>query len=259
MKLLRQLYRITASAAVFILAVLLVPCCTLQYRGWQKVIHAANWTRLWAKTTARILNMKILLHGNPEDVSGKLVISNHTGTLDIIAEGAIFPLRFAPKAEMRKWPVFGTLVSCSCPVWIDRSNKIKSAETANEIAGTLEHGLSMLVYPEGTSTDGRNGLLPFKSTAFESALRSGAPILPVLVFHRGVPEHEENLSWHGDHSFLNHILTILGLKEIHSSVYIMPEVHPLPGEDRKELADRMHRLMEEEYRKISTGSLTGNT
>ena len=73
------------------------------------------------------------------------------------------------------------------------------------------------------------------------------PLLPVLVFHRGLPDGAFDPAWYGDIGFLTHIWGILGLKEIHSCMYIMPEVMPQPGESRKELAERMHRLMTSAY------------
>lgn len=211
---------------------------------------AAVWTQRWAKCCAAILKMKITTIGDPEQLAGKLAVSSHTGCLDIICQGTILKLRFAPKQEMRHWPVFGWLTALSQPIWIDRKNRQKAREAAAEIAFTIRNGLNILVYPEGTSTDGNSGLLPFKSTAFEPAIQSGCAITPILIFHKGLPENSAETSWHGDMGFLPYIWGILGLKEIHSRMYIMPEVKPLPGEDRKSFSCRVHDMMEEYYWRV---------
>lgn len=245
----RRIIRIFLIVLWFLTTAVLVTICNAWRKKWPGIRGAARWTQFWARGAARLIGLKVTLDGDPEAARGHLVISNHTGYLDVIAQGAVFPIRFAPKAEMRSWPLFGLLTALSRPVWVDRKNPVRAAQVSGEIRETLDHDLSMLVYPEGTSTDGRHGLLPFKSTAFEAAIRTKSPLLPVLIFHKECPAGAFDPAWYGDVGFLPHIWGVLGLKEIHSCVYIMPEVTPLPGESRKELAARMHRLMTQAYEK----------
>ena len=249
MKFFRRIFKISAIVICFPVFFLAVLFCNGWRRKWDGIAGAVFWTKIWARGICFLTGMKIKVYGEPENARGKLVISNHTGYLDVFAQGAVFPVRFAPKAEMRNWPFAGALVSLARPVWIYRRQRSKAAETAGEIRETLEHKFAMLVYPEGTSTDGKHGLLPFKSTAFEAALSANAVLLPVLIVHRGVPEGDCETAWFGDTAFLSHLWSVLGLKEIHTSVYIMPEQSILPGEDRKALAERMHRIMTEQYKK----------
>jgi len=230
--------------------------CTFLRRKRSAVLCAAGWTKRWAAGTAALIGMKIDVCGDPAAAAGRLVVSNHTGYLDVLAEGALFPVRFAPQAEMRRWPLFGPFTALSRPVWVDRKNRSRSKETARKIAETLEMRLSMLVYPEGTSTDGRHGLLPFKSTAFEAALKTGVCLLPVLVFHEPAGGEVFDTAWHGNAAFLPHVRGILGLKGIRSCVYIMPELSPRAGEDRKELAARMYREMSDHYEKCLSDFLS---
>ena len=240
---LRRLRKIILLLILVILTFLLGGLDILFRRKWNAVRTGAKWAKIWSKAAGYIIGLKVTVKGEPSEAAGKLVVSNHTGYLDIVAQGTLFPLRFAPKIEMRSWPLFGPLISLSRPVWVDRKNRFRAGKTAEEFKETLDHKLSLLVYPEGTSTDGRHGLLPFKSTAFEAAIASGAALLPVLVFHKGVPEGAFDPAWYGDIGFLTHIWGVLGLKEIHSCVYIMPEVRLQEGEDRKQLAQRMWMLM----------------
>ncbi|MBQ9503215.1 MAG: 1-acyl-sn-glycerol-3-phosphate acyltransferase [Lentisphaeria bacterium] len=254
--------RISRIILLSLWSLLFFPAVTLDClfrKKWSAVCRAAKWTQLWAAGCAFLIGMKIRVHGDPGRAAGKLVVSSHTGPLDVPAEGALFPVRFAPQAEMRHWPVFGALTALSRPVWVDRRRRTLSGETADEIAGTLRHGLSMLVYPEGTSSDGRHGLLPFKSTAFESALRTGASLLPVLIFHRAAGDPAFNPAWCGNTAFLSLAWRILGLKGIYSCVYIMPELSPAPGETRKELAERTHRVMSGYYEKCLADFAAGET
>jgi 1-acyl-sn-glycerol-3-phosphate acyltransferase len=237
----------------FFITLLSAALDTVFRRKWSAIRAGAKWTKIWSKISGKIIGMKVTVHGDTGAVDGKLIVSNHTGYLDIVAQGTLFPLRFAPKIEMRSWPLFGQLIELSHPVWVDRVNRSRAGRTAQEFKETLENNLSLLVYPEGTSTDGRHGLLPFKSTAFEAAISADVALLPVLVFHKGIPDGAFDPAWYGDIGFLTHIWGVLGLKEIHSSVYIMPVAHLEKGEDRKQLAQRMHQLMTAYYEKY-TGS-----
>ena len=151
-----------------------------------------------------------------------------------------------PKAEIRPWFFFGPLVALGMPIWIDRKSPRRSAQYAERFRETLTHGISMLVYPEGTSTDGKHGLLPFKSTPFAS-LPEGVPIQPLLTFYRETPANAAPGAWFGDVSFPSHVRGVLALREIRVDVFVLPEMMPLPGEGRKELAGRVRAAMEKEY------------
>ena len=226
-------------------------------RGWAGRRRAAEIARVWAAVSARIAGLRIRVHGDPAAFSGGLVVGNHQGYLDIPVHASVFPLRFAPKAEMRRWPFLGWIVGLSRPVWIDRSSRQKSREVAEEIAETLRQRISMVVYPEGTSSDGEHGLLPFKSTPFEAAVDAGAPILPVITLFRCEGEDPGGpLAWFGDAELLPHVWRILGLRRIEADLYLLDPVTPHPGEGRKELADRVREKMNEAYWRIRNGEET---
>ena len=218
--------------------------------GWDAIACSARHAREWARGSAEIADFELVVHGDPEQFPGGLLVSNHQGYLDILTHAAIFPIRFAPKQEMRRWPVLGPFVAQSHPIWIDRTSRQKSKDAAEEMIATLEHKINLLVYPEGTSTDGQHGLLPFKSTPFEAAAELSLPIQPTLLFYEGVPKQTEPLAWYGDQKLLPHVWRILGLKEIRMRVYVLPVVYPKSGENRKELALRVHDLMEKEYWRV---------
>ena len=175
-----------------------------------------------------------------------LLVSNHLGYLDILAHGSLFPIRFSPKAEIRKWFGIGQLVALNMPVWIDRKAPLRSGNIAGTFRDTLNNGVSLLVYPEGTSTDGKHGLLPFKSTPF-AALPENGTILPMLTFYRQIPGNAPPAAWFDDTPFPRHVWNVLGLKRVQIDVFIMPAMRQMPGEGRKELASRIREAMTEEY------------
>ena len=211
--------------------------------------RAANLTRIWAKFCSWIMNVSIEVNGSvPEE--GGLVVSNHTGPFDILVNASVFPVRFAPKKELKYTPVIGPVVALSRPVWIDRKRRLESAKTAAAIAETIRNGVNMLVYPEGTSTDGRSGLLPFKSTAFDAAENTGCPVIQVLLFFDCPCDPGKSSAWYGDTSFGTYLWHALGLKKVRSRVYIIGVTRIADTEGRKALAARVHNQMSQEYWRI---------
>ncbi len=244
-KMIRRVFRIAGVVFWFLAAGIYVAAVNRK-GGWEKKRRAAELTRKWAVLSAKIAGVHVNVHGDAAAFPGGLVVGNHQSYLDIPVHASVFALRFAPKAEMRCWPLLGWLTSRNEPVWIDRSSRQKSREVAGEIAATLKNHISMIVYPEGTTSDGLHGLLPFKSTPFEAAIESGAPVQPVLTFYRCEPAGE-SAAWFGDDPLAGHIWRILGLKKVVAEVYIMPLMKAEVGETRKAFAERVRNNMCEEY------------
>jgi 1-acyl-sn-glycerol-3-phosphate acyltransferase len=112
----------------------------------------------------------------------------------------------------------------------------------------MRNGLAMMVFPEGTTSDGKKGLLPFKSTAFQAAIDAEKAVFPVIISY--APEIRPEVQWCGDRSFLRHIWGLLGLKEARATVYIMKSEPVEPCRDRKELAARIYSVMNEKWRNL---------
>jgi len=218
--------------------------------GWDAVACSARHAREWARGSAKIFNFEIRVHGDPGQFPGGLLVSNHQGYLDPLTHATIFPIRFAPKAEMKNWPLLGPFVGQGNPIWIDRNSRHKSKAVADEMIETLRHKINLLVYPEGTSTDGEHGILPFKSTPFEAAVDAGCHIQPLLTFFSCEDAAGCSLAWYGESTLLPHIWKVLGLRQAKADVYILPVIEPIAGETRKELAARVYELMSAEYKRI---------
>ena len=211
----------------------------------------AEQTRIWAAGLASILGIKLRLFGVPDgkkNVSG-LVVSNHTGYVDILTEAAAFGMRFTPKAEIRSWPILGAYVQLSDPVWIDRSSPRKSGEVLEEFRKTLHAGIPLLVYPEGTSTDGRSGLKPFKSTSFETVAGTDLPIQPVLIFYR-TGKNDISPAWYGDMTLLPHLWKLLGNGRTVCELHLLEPYRAPEGADRKRIMNEVRDRMAGQYERI---------
>ena len=216
--------------------------------GWGGIKRVTIISRLWGWGISKIIGMNIKVYGDPGKIDGGLIVANHQSYLDIIAHATIFSIRFTPKVEIASWPVLGWILTINRPIWVDRKSKQRSQKTLSEYQETLEHGINLIVYPEGTSSDGSR-ILPFKSTPFEAVSSGNYKIFPVLIRYLQKPG-EPTFCWYGDMTFLPHCWQILGSSSINVEIHIMDPLIP-GGRKRKELAHFVHEHMENKYSEIT--------
>ena len=228
----------------FIVASYAVLCWVLP--KWKSVKALTAASRVWAYGAARIFGLKIKICGSRKSVRG-LVVSNHLSYVDILLLGSIFPLRFAPKSDVAKWPILGWILGSSRPIWVNRSSKHASLNTMKEFSETVKNGVNLIAFPEGTTSDGKGDLFPFKSTTFEAAMHGNVPICPVLIVYK-----QDNISWAmDDHTpLLIHVWRVLQLFQIRAELHILEPVVPPDGGRRKELCRDVYNIMNERYREI---------
>lgn len=148
-----------------------------------------------------------------------LVVANHLSHIDIVILGAIMPCFFVAKAEVGSWPYFGRAAQSGGALFIDRSRRSSADEVAREIAQRLKLSVPVLLFPEGTSTDG-SVVLRFHTGLFEPAVAARAPVTAAAiryVIDGGIPERE--LCWFGDALFLPHLLRVLRTKGFCAEVH----------------------------------------
>ncbi len=242
-----RLYRIPA---ILLWSILLgVGCVPYRLGGrWSDIKKLSYFARTWNGGLAKIVNLRVKVYGRIPDGYGGMVVSNHLSYMDIVTHAAILPLRFMPKSDIAKWPLIGWYLGLSLPIWTNRESKQASKKTLRDIVKTMKRGICMVVYPEGTSTDGKSGILPFKSTAFEAAIIGNAPITPVLTRYIQ-PPGQPTVCWYGDMTLLPHLWQILGLPSIEAELRFLDPIYP-SGMSRKELASMVREKMASEYAAI---------
>lgn len=111
---------------------------------------------------------------------GSLVVANHVSWLDVFAIGAQRPLRFVCKSDVREWPLIGWLVARNEAIFIERGSRSAATRANRAIVAALEAGESVVVFPEGTSSDGAC-VLPFHAATFQSAVDAGCAVIPTAL------------------------------------------------------------------------------
>jgi len=191
----------------------------------------------------KILNIKIKLVGKIYTNKPGLIVSNHASWIDISILSSLTNISFIAKSEVAKWPLFGFLAKLQDTLFIERK-PIKAIEQKNTIKNILLKGKRLVLFPEGTSSDG-NRVLKFKSSLFSVAENNtnkedSYAIQAVTICYKGINglpmlrSERPYISWWGDMGLLNHIWNILSF----SSVEIIVIAHePIQNSfDRKVLS-----------------------
>ena len=133
----------------------------------------ALWLQRHARRMLKIVRLEACA-GGPVPTRG-LLVSNHLGYLDVLVIASLAPAVFVAKSEVKSWPVIGWLTQLGGTLFVDRGRRTHVSRVNDAIQAVLEQGALVVLFPEGTSSDGRT-VLPFKSSLLEPAAQSAHPI-----------------------------------------------------------------------------------
>ncbi len=209
----------TGLALVVLVTIVLLPVQLLGNRfGWK-----LSWylPRFWHRIARRVLGLKIIRHGQLEKRRPVLLVANHSSWMDIIVLAAVADVVFIAKSEVKGWPVFGWLAVWQRTVFVERERRRDTGNQVSEVGRRLADGEIVVLFAEGTTSDG-NRVLPFKSSLFGSAASAldASPegrvaIQPVALAYthaHGLPLGRYGrpiAAWPGDVELTPHLLAIL--------------------------------------------------
>jgi lyso-ornithine lipid O-acyltransferase len=166
--------------------------------------------------------------------------------VDGIVLGSIFPILFVSKREVKNWPIVGQWNVLCGTIFINRQRKGLVAGLIRELTRKLKQEANILLFPEGTSTNGEK-MLPFQTVPLAAPLRSRSIIVPVTVTYKTIDEQPVNASnrdliyWYGDMEFVSHFWKLLALRSLEVLVVIQPKIecflYPDNSVGRKKLAE----------------------
>jgi len=213
---------------------------------------ARRFPHWYHRRVCRILGIRINVEGPLASGVPVLLLANHTSWLDIPVISAAVPVSFVAKKEVSSWPFVSWLARLQQTVFVDRKRRISVGDTAGEIFERLEKGDAIVLFAEGTSSDG-NRVLPFKTSLVAAAKPSRAAAtagaaassavvqtLAIVYTHlHGVPLGRADrplVGWYGDMEMAGHAWTLLGAGPIDVTVRLGPPVDLASFPDRKALA-----------------------
>lgn len=217
---------------------------------------------LYHRVSARILGFEIKVIGKQAETGPILFISNHSSYLDITVLGSLIPGSFVAKSEVAGWPLFGLLAKLQRTVFIERKSRGTVDKQRDDIGGRLDQGDQLILFPEGTSSDG-NRTLPFKTALFAVAARKvndkPVTVQPVSITATGLDgmpmgfAFRSFYSWYGDMDLAPHLWSAF----CQLGMTIEVEFHkPVTIEDfssRKSLGEHCQRVVSEGVARAVTG------
>lgn len=213
---LRRLRRAVALAIELVLCIFRF--WLLRLEGPRTLERRALWMQQCARRVLKRMDIAYSVKGDPAPHG--LVVANHLSYLDIAVLSAVMPCFFVAKMEIGSWPFFGTAARSGGTIFVDRG----SLESARSVAEQMKQRLMLpiavpvLLFPEGTSTDG-SSVLRFHSRLIDPATSLGVPITTAAIrytIHDGTPERE--LCWYGDETFVHHLWKALGVSGFEAEV-----------------------------------------
>lgn len=197
-------------------------------------------TRSWARAAARVVGMRVKVEGSPPSLPC-LLVANHLSYVDVVALWTVASGAFVAKSEVAGWPLVGRLGAIMQTLFIDRRRKRDLLRVLAEMGRRLARGDSVILFAEATSTRGER-VLPFKSSLFEAAARTGLPVACATLSYAtpaGAPPADLAVCWWGDMTFADHVYALLRLPRFEATLRFAAA--PLAGAERKALARDAHR------------------
>jgi len=218
------------------------------------------------RVLVHVLGIRVRVVGELVRDRAVLLVSNHVSWADILVIGSIAPVAFISKSEIAKWPLVGLAAKLQRSVFVDRSKRHQTGDAISEIVKRLAGGTPIVLFAEGTSSDG-NHVLPFRSALIgavkEAGSRSESGILiqPMSVAYtgiNGVPmgrQYRPLIAWYGDLDFMPHIKTLMNTGAVDAVVTFGEPLMADGSTDRKAMA----KTLEGTIRTITATTLRGRT
>lgn len=207
-------------------------------------------TKLWHRGVCALIGIRVQITGTPLRASRTVYVSNHVSHFDIPVLGSVLKGSFVAKDDMARWPIAGFMARLQQTVFISRDPRAGRAVT-DSIAGQLRSGRSLILFPEGTTSDGSD-VLAFKSTIFgilfagDSQI-SACAVQPVIirvldVDGRPVRSQADRdvYAFYGDMHAGAHAWAFLRSKGAQIEVRFADAITADAALDRKALAGRAH-------------------
>jgi 1-acyl-sn-glycerol-3-phosphate acyltransferase len=201
-------------------------------RGRRQALSA-----MWSRRLLRILRIEARVHGMPEQglPGNLLIVSNHVSWLDIFVISTVQPARFIAKAELKRWPLVGRFARNAGTLFIDRSRRHDTHKINRHAMEVLAGGDVIAIFPEGTTTDGRD-VLPFHGSLLQPIVDAEGHVQPVAIrYLRGDGHINDAVAYAGETTFAQSFWRVTGEPTILVELHLAP-LMPARARHRRELS-----------------------
>ncbi len=190
----------------------------------------------WNRIAARLLGVRLRVTGQT-DLPDRpvLFVANHVSWLDIPVVSAARPVRFVSKDDVRDWPVMGWLATRTGTLYLNRGNGRAAHRMAATLAEALLDQQHVVIFPEGTTTDGSR-VLPFKPMLLQAAIDAEACVVPLSLHYSDADGRPTTAAaFIGDMTFVDTLRNIVAARGLTAEAVLHPPIDST-GLDRNQLA-----------------------
>lgn len=219
--------------------------------------YASKFLSWISKKTLSVLGVYLELENKFNLSQSHLITCNHISYIDALIIQSVFPCVMITSKEIEATPVLGWIAKGAGSIFVERRNKTTIDIDNIEIQKTLEYGVSVVLFPEGTSSNGQN-VLPFKSGLFDSVRFAQLQVLPLCLKYTQVdgkkygPLNYDDVAYYSDMTFFKHLCRLMKRKKINVKLTVLEPIDAHPFENRKDLSIEC-------YNRINTGFFQTNT
>ena len=227
-----------------------------------KLRYFSRISSSYLRAALKVLGVRVVLKdiqnlGSRE--SNYFIVSNHLTYIDIFVIFSVAPAVFIANSELEEAFLLGTIIRYSGGVFVERRNRARLLKDLQYIKDILHMGFNVVLFPEGTTSDG-SMVMPFKTSFLDAAADSGVPVLPLCIKYKKIngedigPGNGLLVYYHGDITFFKHFFRLLNLRRIDAELRELEVI--AGGHTRKELAEIAYESISAAYRDVLGGGGT---
>lgn len=248
MKTIRISYKVVGLVSMLFVGVVLMGVYARRPKNASITEKQKNVRQWWLTKIVNIVGLRLEVVGDiPHGKNSALWVANHVSWLDIPVVGSA-GVAFLAKSEIRKWPMIGWLGEQSGTVYIQRGGQNASQIASAKIADNIHSEDSVLVFPEGTTSDGKD-VRRFHARIFAPALDHQLLVQPIAIRYLDAEGNiHPNVVW-GDESFIANVFKILGESTIQVELNFLPILDADNFSERKHLANHAYDKIRDAVKK----------
>jgi 1-acyl-sn-glycerol-3-phosphate acyltransferase len=223
-------------------------------RTARRSLRVAN-TSHFARIGLFLLGVRVLFREkwrHPTSVRNALIVANHLSYLDILIIASRYPAVFITSVELKHTFPAGIFAWFGGSIFVERRSPAGIKREIQDIGRTLCDGFSVVLFPEGTTSNG-DTVRPFKNSFFTAAIRTGTPVRPVCIRYlridgkRVTGQNRDSVFYYGNVSLLAHAPRMLMRRSVHVECIVLDTIATHPHQSRKELAAQCHDAIATAY------------
>ncbi len=235
---------------LFFIRAWIIKCCTKDpVRQRQKL----SWNTTYiSRGLLKPFGLKVHI-ANPEKLQvlnseNHLIVSNHVSYTDILIMASCRPFVFITSTDMAASPFLGDITRLGGSLFTNRKKHTTLPEEINNFSNALKQGFNLVLFPEGTSTNGET-IRDFRKSLFQTSITAQKPLLPICIKYKtldgGLIETQAQrdiVCWYGDMSFVPHFFKLLK-HQVEIEVTVLDPIPFDPSVKRQQLCDTVHKLL----------------